>query len=259
MCYVNFQQLYQSFLRKILEPPAIRRVTNNIRGHAARLSASHAINLLNCAELSYVARHVDPARWPLKISTTQRLRKPRYWLRAPNDVPDNTRSLDRPTFVYTRHILVKDATLKNRHEGSLTRRMQEYAADDAHPTVTVFTAMPSCAYVTFHWYVFDTVEGRPYHIDISSPRKAWKADNEMVWLFEPAFSDFFLLTSCPPEDVDRHLTILYKMHWNEFQMGFLVLFQRQSLHYGMGFILMLLYSLEIFLFSPSQHANSDDV
>jgi len=169
-------------LRKILESPMIRKVANNIRGDAARLFASHAINLLNCADLSYVARHVDPARWPLKVSTTQRLRIPRYWFRAPNYIPDNTRSLDRLTFVYTRRILSKDATLENWHDGTLTRRMQEYAADDAHATLTVCTvlaAMPSFGDIVFHRYAFDMFEGRPYHAGVS-PRKAWRADNEVV-------------------------------------------------------------------------------
>jgi len=101
------------------------------------------------------------------ITQRTRLRKPRYWLRAPTSesVPDNTRSLDRLVFVYTHRILVKAAPLENWHEETLMGRMRE--------------SMPSFADVVFHRNALDMVEGRPYHIGVSFPLKACKADNEV--------------------------------------------------------------------------------
>ncbi|KLO06701.1 ribonuclease H-like protein [Schizopora paradoxa] len=192
-------------LRRILESPSIRKVANNIRGDASRLYSSHALNLSNCVDLSYVARHTDPSRWPLTLTPTltptsspfffsspflqrihtprffQRLRTPRYWLRPPNYVPDNTRPLGRLAFVYTGRVLVKDSALEDWGREGMTGRMVEYAADDAHATLVIYStlsAMPSFNVVSPHRYSFDMVEGRPYHIGIA-PRKLWRADNEV--------------------------------------------------------------------------------
>jgi len=60
--------------------------------------------------------------------------------------------------------------------------MQEYAADDVHATLVAYAALaalPSFANIVFHWYAFDMVESRPYHIGISS-HKVWKTDNGIV-------------------------------------------------------------------------------
>ncbi|KAJ2994348.1 hypothetical protein NUW54_g7565 [Trametes sanguinea] len=145
--YMRKAAAFPEKLRELLADETILKAGVGIQKDCKKLYHDHGVDTRNCVDLSLLARTVDNARWKGKYSSPI--------------------GLARLCETYEELTLQKGRVQTSNWEQALDLRQQEYAANDCHVGLTLYTRLAAMAAAMSPvpdraWYSFDTISGFLY-------------------------------------------------------------------------------------------------
>ncbi|KAI5124433.1 hypothetical protein M0805_008317 [Coniferiporia weirii] len=139
---VKAMEKFPHKLASFLNDKNIIKAGVNISGDAQRLYRDYSVSMHSCLELSYLARCVDRSRWPGPA---------RDFI-----------GLARLVHAYENCSVSKGKTQMSNWENELTKKQQEYAANDAHAAMVLCTGLLKRARnIDRSLYTFNMLHGAP--------------------------------------------------------------------------------------------------
>ncbi|KIY67573.1 ribonuclease H-like protein [Cylindrobasidium torrendii FP15055 ss-10] len=148
-------------LQTLLENPLVIKAGVSVKSDAQKLWRDCNIHVLGCAELSYLARSADNARWKGSYKSLI--------------------GLARLTEVYLGGVLDKGHITRSNWGAKLTPQQQAYAANDAYAGYSLYVLLKAMVDVDVDptCYTFNVVRGLLY--DITSTTGKLLTTEEAVW------------------------------------------------------------------------------
>ncbi|KAL5495581.1 hypothetical protein ACEPAI_1044 [Sanghuangporus weigelae] len=145
--HLSVMEAFPTKLIDFLKDGTILKAGVNILGDAQRMYRDFGATVRSCIELSYLARTLDPERWPGN--------------------PTEFISLARLASVYLNRSLLKNGTRRsNWEEHVLSKEQIKYAANDAHASQVICTTLLSRAHhLDRSLFAFDVVHASAVHAD----------------------------------------------------------------------------------------------
>ncbi|OSD05859.1 ribonuclease H-like protein [Trametes coccinea BRFM310] len=159
LIHVSYMPAFPEKLRELLADETILKAGVGIQKDCKKLYHDHGVDTRNCVDLSLLARTVDNARWKGKYSSPI--------------------GLARLCETYEELTLQKGRVQTSNWEQALDLRQQEYAANDCHVGLTLYTRLAAMAAAMSPvpdraWYSFDTISGFLYE---PSSGELWQPHN----------------------------------------------------------------------------------
>ncbi|KAI0666299.1 ribonuclease H-like domain-containing protein [Trametes maxima] len=147
LIHVHHMPTFPEKLRELLADETVVKAGVGIQKDCKKLFMDHGVDTRNCVDLSLLARTVDNARWKGKYASPI--------------------GLSRLCEAYEELSLQKGRTQTSNWEQPLDLRQQDYAANDCHAGLTLYTRLAAMAATTTPtpqrvWYTFDTIQGFLY-------------------------------------------------------------------------------------------------
>ncbi|KAL5534554.1 hypothetical protein ACEPAG_1017 [Sanghuangporus baumii] len=145
--HLSAMEEFPTKLIDFLKDGTILKAGVNILGDAQRMYRDFGVAVRSCVELSYLARTLDPDRWPGN--------------------PTEFISLARLASVYLNRSLLKNGTRRsNWEENVLSQEQIDYAANDAHASQVICATLLSRAHhLDRSLFTFDVVHASAVHAD----------------------------------------------------------------------------------------------
>ncbi|KAL5518655.1 hypothetical protein ACEPAH_338 [Sanghuangporus vaninii] len=145
--HLSAMEAFPTKLSEFLKDGTILKAGVNILGDAQHMYRDFGVTVRSCVELSYLARTLDPERWPGN--------------------PAEFISLARLASVYLNHSLLKTGIRRSNWEESVLSKEQiNYAANDAHASQVICTTLLDRAHhLNRSLFTFDVVHASAVHAD----------------------------------------------------------------------------------------------